>query len=210
MFRLTATKVSMQEAAVSLVLWGSVPSNKASELVPSSLFPDWNSMWFSWGISLHFCIIHCLLREKRFTTLLPAEFKHVTNIVICTLPCCDWFTLVPALRNFKKADFESYYASKILHHFFFSQTWGPRLKYLPLGSTYMLMYSALHIMQWFSHSLDVFSPKIRQNFVDFIIFMNQNKSGLLDLKTKWLLEQRSALQALFSTASNWFVTLYCK
>ena len=29
----------------------------------------------------------------------------------------------------------------------------------------MLMYSALHIMQWFSGCLDVFTPKIRQKFV---------------------------------------------
>ena len=39
----------------------------------------------------------------------------------------------------------------------------------------MLMYSALHIMQWFSHILDVFTPKIIQKFFDFNIFMNQNK-----------------------------------
>ena len=42
----------------------------------------------------------------------------------------------------------------------------------------MLMYSALHIMQWFSHILDVFTPKIRQKFFDFNIFMNQNKRRL--------------------------------
>ena len=33
------------------------------------------------------------------------------------------------------------------------------------------MYSALHIMQWFFHSLDVFTLKI----LDFKNFMNQNK-----------------------------------
>ena len=32
----------------------------------------------------------------------------------------------------------------------------------------MLMYSALHIMQWLSHNyLDVFTPKIRRKFFDF-------------------------------------------
>ena len=59
-----------------------------------------------------------------------------------------------------------------IYLFFFSQTWGTRLKYLPDGCPYML------IMQWFSDSLDVFIPKIRQNFFDFIIFMNQNKCRL--------------------------------
>ena len=49
-------------------------------------------------------------------------------------------------------------------------TWG-----VPL---YMLMYSALHIMQWFSHILDVFTPKMRRKFFDLNIFMNQNKHCL--------------------------------
>ena len=43
---------------------------------------------------------------------------------------------------------------------------------------YMLMYSALHIMQWFSGCLDEFTPKIRRKFFDFYIFMNQNKCRL--------------------------------
>ena len=43
---------------------------------------------------------------------------------------------------------------------------------------YMLLYSALHIMQWFSHILDVFTPKIRWKFFDLNIFMNQNKRRL--------------------------------
>ena len=36
----------------------------------------------------------------------PAKFKHVTDIVTCTLLCCDWITYVLALWNFQKADFE--------------------------------------------------------------------------------------------------------
>ena len=40
------------------------------------------------------------------------------------------------------------------------------------------MYSALQIMQWFSHSLDVFTPKIKRKFLDFYIFMNQNERRL--------------------------------
>ena len=41
-----------------------------------------------------------------------------------------------------------------------------------------LLYSALHIMQWFSHDLDVFTPKIRGKCYDINIFMNQNKCRL--------------------------------
>ena len=65
-----------------------------------------------------------------------------------------------------------------IHHFFFSHRWGARFKYLPEGCPYMLMYLALHIMQWFSHSFDVFTPKIRRKFFNFNIFMNQNKRRL--------------------------------
>ena len=38
----------------------------------------------------------------------PAKFKHVTNIVTCTLLFCDWITYVLTLWNFQKADFEPY------------------------------------------------------------------------------------------------------
>ena len=31
-----------------------------------------------------------------------AKFKHITNIVTCTLLCCDYVTYVPALLNFQK------------------------------------------------------------------------------------------------------------
>ena len=55
---------------------------------------------------------------------------------------------------------------------------GHSLQIFAWGMPYMLMYSALHIMQWFSHILDVFTPKIRQKFFDFNIFMNQNKRRL--------------------------------
>ena len=63
-------------------------------------------------------------------------------------------------------------------HFSFSHTWGARFRYLPEVCPYMLMYSALHIMKWFSHILDVVTPKIRWKFSDFNIFMNQNKRRL--------------------------------
>ena len=108
----------------------------------------------------------------------PAKFKHVTNIVTCTFLCCDDVTFVPALWYFQKADLEPSPYGKMIHHFFFSHTWGTRFKYLPEGCPYMLMYSALHKMQWFSQILDVFTPKIRRKFFDFNIFMNQIKRRL--------------------------------
>ena len=58
---------------------------------------------------------------------------------------------------------------------------------------YMLMYSALHIMQWFFHILDVFTPKIGRKFFDFNIFY-ESKQMLLTQELKWSLEQSSALQ----------------
>ena len=85
---------------------------------------------------------------------------------------------MPALWNFQKADFEPYSYGKKYTTFFFSRTWGTLFIYLPEGCPYMLMYSALYTMQWFSHILDVFTPKIRWNFFDFNIFMNQNRRRL--------------------------------
>ena len=59
-------------------------------------------------------------------------------------------------------------------------------KYLPKGCPYICMYSAFHIMQWFSRNLDVKTPKIRRFF--FRIFQDQNKpSPTQDLE--WSLAQ---------------------
>ena len=62
--------------------------------------------------------------------------------------------------------------------FFFSHTLGTCFRYLPEGCPYMLIYSALHIMQWFSQLLDVFTQKVRRKIFDFNIFINQNKHRL--------------------------------
>ena len=67
------------------------------------------------------------------------------------------------------------------------------------------MYSALHIMQWFSHSLDVFTPKIKRKFFDFYILWIKTNVAYTRLemiaRTKY---------CATTTASNWFVTLYYK
>ena len=73
------------------------------------------------------------------------------------------------------------------------------LKYLPEGCPYMLMYSALHIMQWFSHILDVFTQKIRRKFFD----LNIGKSILQvpDTGTRVLVNTRLFLRS--SIVSFW-------
>ena len=92
-----------------------------------------------------------------------------------------------------------------IHHFFFSHKWATRFKYLSKLCPYILMYSALHIMQWFSHSLDVFTPKIKRKFFDFYILWIKTNVAYTRLemiaRTKY---------CTTSTASNWFVTLYYK
>ena len=60
-----------------------------------------------------------------------------------------------------------------IHHFFFSHKWGTRFKHLSKLCPYILMYSALHIMQWFSQLLDVFTPKIKWKFFDFYILWSK-------------------------------------
>ena len=90
--------------------------------------------------------------------------------------------------KFPKSWFCNLLCQQKIHHFFFSQTWGTHLNYLPERCPYMFMYSALHIMQWFSHILDVFTPK---NF-DFNIFY-ESKQMSLTQDLKWSLEQCSTL-----------------
>ena len=94
------------------------------------------------------------------------------------------------------------YRQKI-HHFFFSHKWGTRFKYLSNLCPYILMYSALHIMQWFSQVLDVFTPKIKRKFFDFYILWIKTNVAYTRLemiaRTKY---------CTTTTASNWFVTLY--
>ena len=160
-------------AAINLAFFITLSTVKASKLVPCSLLPHWNSMRFIVTGSLY---DSNSMDEVKFATL----YRRSSNtsqilwlvryyVVIGSRTCrrCEIskkLTLNPTLKK--------------IHHFFFSHTWGARFKYLPEGCPYMLMYSALHIIQWFSHILDVFTPKIRRKFFDFNIFMNHNKRGL--------------------------------
>ena len=134
----------------------------------------------------------------------PAKFKHVTNIVTCTLLCCDYVTYVPALK-FPKSWLRTLGYRQKIHHFFFSHKWGTRFKYLSKLCPYILMYSVLHIMQWFSRLLDVFIPKIKRKYFDFYILWIKTNVAYTRLemiaRTKY---------CTTTTASNWFVTLYYK
>ena len=92
-----------------------------------------------------------------------------------------------------------------IHHSFFSHTWGNCFIYLPKLCRYILMYSALHIVQWISYILDVFTLKIRRKLFDFYI---------LWIKTNVAYTRRELIArtkyCTTTTASNWLVTLYYK
>ena len=111
---------------------------------------------------------------------------------------------MPALK-FPKSWLRTLGYRQKIHHFFFSHKWGTRFRYLSKLCPYILMYSALHIMQWFSQVLDVFTPKIKQNFSDFYILWIKTNVAYTRLemiaRTKY---------CTTTTASNWFVTLYYK
>ena len=111
-----------------------------------------------------FTVRHELTAGSEIRDPVPAKFKHVTNIV-CVL-CCDYVTHVPALK-FPKSWLRTLGYRQKIHHFFFSHKWGTRFKYLSKLCPYILMYLALHIMQWFSQLSDVFTPKIKRKFFDF-------------------------------------------
>ena len=151
-----------------------------------------------------FTLRHELTAGNKIPDPVPAKFKHVTNTVTCTLLCCDSVTYVPALK-FPKSWLRTLGYRQKIHHFFFSHKWGTCFKYLSKLCPYILMYSALHIMQWFSHIQDVFIPKIKLNFFDFYILWIKTNVAYTRLeliaRTKY---------CTTTTVSNWFVTLYYK
>ena len=81
--------------------WRNQVHIKASELVPCSLLPHWNSMRFFATVSLY---DSNSMDEVKFATLAcNGKVQHVTVILTCTLLCCDNVTYMPALWNFKKS-----------------------------------------------------------------------------------------------------------
>ena len=90
------------------MVWKKVGNSKASELVPCSLLPHWNSMRFFATVSLY---DSNSMDEVKFATLCRRS-SNITVIVTCTLLCCDDVMYVPALWNFKKLTCEPYPYSK--------------------------------------------------------------------------------------------------
>ena len=66
-----------------------------------------------------FTLRHELTAGSKIRDPVPAKFKHVMNIVICTLLCCDYVTCVLALK-FPKSWLRTLGYRQKIHHFFFS------------------------------------------------------------------------------------------
>ena len=98
---------------------------------------------------------------------------------------------MPALK-FPKSWLRTLGYRQKIHHFFFSHKWGTRFKYLSKLCPYILMYSALHIMQWFSQVFDVFTPKIKRKFLIFTFYESKQMSLTQDLR--WSLGRSIPLQ----------------
>ena len=157
-----------------------------------------------------FTLWHELTAGSKIRDPITAKFKHVTVIVTCTLPCCDDVTYVPALWNFQKAAWNPTLTAKNTPLFLFPYM-GHSLQIFAWEIPYMLMYSALHIMQWFYGCLDVFTPKIRRKFFDFNILWI--KTNVAYTRLEVVAKQRSALQVEFITGPVklicYFVLYYC-
>ena len=143
---------------------------KASELVPDSLLPHWNSMQFFGTGSLY---ESSSMEEVKFVTL----YRRSSNMSqILQLVCYYVVIRTCTCRHSKiskKLTLNPTLSAKNTLFLLSDMRWDTRFKYLPEVCPYMLMYSALHILQWFSHILDVFTLKIRRKFFDFHIFTNK-------------------------------------
>ena len=125
-----------------------------------------------------FPLRHELTAGSKIRDPVPAKFKHVTNIVTCMLLCCDYVTYVPALK-FPQSWLRTLGYRQKIHHFFFSHKWGTRFKYLSKLCPYILMYSALHILN--AVVLSAFRcdhPENQTKIFRFLHFMNRNKCRL--------------------------------
>ena len=104
-------------------------------------------------------------------------------------------------------------AFKNARNFFFSQTGGTGLKYLPNGCPYMFMYSALHIMKWFSVSLDVIDLKTQTKMFWFNMYVS--KQNVTYTRSKVIIKTReSSRMAISEFASvnrwNFFTSIVSK
>ena len=148
-----------------------VVNSKASELVPGSLFPRWNSMWNYGRRSLY---DSTSLALERFSTLYRQSSKHVMNLELVRYyvvigsrmcQCCEIskkLTLNPTLSAKNTPLILLSDTRRSLQIF----TWG-----MPLHA---------HVFS-FTHNTVLLSDfrcvhlKNQKKFFDFNIFMNQNK-----------------------------------
>ena len=150
---------------------------KASALIPGSLFLRWNSMRFFARGSLY---DKSSVNEVRFATLYRQSSNTSRILKLVRYTISDLLIRSRTCRHCeisKKLTLNPTLSAKNTPLFLFPYM-GTRLKYLPKGCPYMLVYSALHIMQWFSDCLDVFTTKCRRKNCRFYIFMNQSKCRL--------------------------------
>ena len=105
--------------------------------------------------------------------------------------------------KFPKSLFWTVLSRQKIHHFLFSHTWSTRSKYFPEGCPYMLMYS---VVLWLFGCVH---PENRTKNFDFSILWIKTKCCL---HKTWSDRWNKVVHYvfLFSTASNWFVTLYYK
>ena len=141
------------------------------------------------------------LQEVKFATLYwqSSNTSRHCNLYVTML----WLRHVHAGTEISKKLTSNPRRSAKIHHFIFSHKWGTRFKYLSKLCPYILMYSALHIMQWFSQLLDVFTPKIKRKFFDFYILWI--KTNVTYTRLEMIARTKYCTT---TTASNWFVTLY--
>ena len=122
------------------------------------------------------------LQEVRFTSL----YRRSSNM---RQEYCNLYVTMLRLRHVRtgteisKKLTSNPRLSANIQHFFFSHKWGTRLKYLPKLCPYILMYSALHIMQWFSHILGVFTRKSNENVSIFTFYESKQMSLTHDLSS---------------------------
>ena len=72
----------------------------------------------------------------------------------------------------------------------------------------MPMYSALHIVRWFSHDFNVFTPKMRQKFYVIQMLINQNKYGIGQKRKLLCCPQMEFLNILVRRLENIFISIF--
>ena len=181
---------------------------KASELVPCSLLPHWNSMRFFATVSLY---DSNSMDEVKSATLYRGG--HVTNIVTCTLLCCDWIMYVLALWNFQKSWLWTLLLRQKNTPLFLFPYMGCWLQMFAWGMplhahVFSFTHNALVLSQY--RCVQCSPRKSDENFsiLTFLLIKTNVAYTILEVIAK----QRSALQVEFITGVKlicYFVLYYC-